>query len=269
MNTFLQEAEALERCASEERVSYLEAIGLAGSVLDVGCGNGYAVAEWRKRGVKAVGVDYSFYRASRWLAERSGSALVLADATALPFRAGQFQATYSSGLIEHVGVEEQGGDVYRVTARPDKHEVRQQAVREMCRVTSAGGSVILDFPNGMFPIDFWHGTSLGSFRVHGLPDTLNPSVWEIARYLPDSRVTILPLRNRLRFRQISRKWWGRALHVPMKALIRLLDLLPRALRSIHGILYPFLVIRIRPARHGAKHGNAADSLIVFGSFTHR
>ena len=251
MNTFLQEAEALEQSASEERVSYLETVGLAGPVLDVGCGNGYAVAGWRRRGVKAVGVDCSFYRASRWLAERSGSALVVADATALPFRAGQFQATYSSGLIEHVGVEEQGGDVYQVTARPDKHELRQQAVREMCRVSSASGSVILDFPNGMFPIDFWHGTSLAAFRVHRLPDTLNPSVWEIARYLPESRVTILPLRNRLRFRQISRKWWGRALHVPMRAFIRLLDLLPQALQAMHGTLYPFLVIQIRPARRGA------------------
>jgi SAM-dependent methyltransferase len=250
MNAFLQEAEALEQSASEERVSYLVTIGVAGPVLDVGCGNGYSVAEWRRRGVQAIGVDSSFYRASRWLAERSGSALVIADAASLPFRGSQFQATYSSGLIEHVGVDEQGDEVYRVMARPDKHELRQQTIREMCRVTSARGSVILDFPNGMFPIDFWHGTSLASFRVHGLPDTLNPSLWEISRYLPESRVTILPLGNRLRFRQISRKWWGRALHVPMRAFVRLLDLLPQALRPIHGILYPFLVIRIQPAGNG-------------------
>jgi SAM-dependent methyltransferase len=249
-NTFLQEAEALERSASEERVSYLETLGLAGLLLDVGCGNGYAVAEWRGRGVRAVGVDASFYRASRWLVEKQARSLVIADATALPFREGQFRATYSSGLIEHVGVDEQGGDVYRVTARPDKHERRRRAVEEMCRVTSRRGSVILDFPNGMFPIDFWHGTSLASFRLHRLPDTLNPSVWDISRYVPGRQVTILPLRNRLRFRQVSRKWWGRALHGPAEAFIRLLDLLPRALR-VHGVLYPFLVVRIQPADHEA------------------
>ena len=251
MNTFLQEAEALERSASQERVSYLETVGLTGPLLDVGCGNGYAVTQWQLRGVKAVGVDCSFYRASRWLAEKSGGALVLADAAALPFRDGEFQAAYSSGLIEHVGVDEQGGDVYRVTARPDKHQTRQRAVRELCRVTSAQGSVVLDFPNGMFPVDFWHGTSLAAFRMHRLPDTLNPSVWDIARYVPDSQVMILPLGNRLRFRQVSRKWWGQAFRVPMGAFIRALDLLPQALRTIHGILYPFIVVRIRPARHGA------------------
>jgi len=251
MDAFLQEAEALERSAADERVSYLESLGLAGPMLDIGCGNGYAVAEWRRRGVKTVGVDYSFYRASRWLAERSGNALVIADATALPFRSDYFQSTYSSGLIEHVGVDEQGGDVYRVTARPEKHELRQRAVREMCRVTASQGSVILDFPNGMFPIDFWHGTSLAAFRVHRLPDTLNPSVWEIGRYLPGSELTILPLRNRLRFKQISKKWWGRLLHGPVEAFIRLLDLLPRFGSAFHGILYPFIVIRIRPAGHGA------------------
>src|SRR5215831_14608630 len=124
MNTFLHEAEALERSASEERVSYLEAAGLTGPVLDVGCGNGYSVSEWRRRGMTAVGVDSSFYRASRWLAEGSSGGLVIADAAALPFRDSQFQATYSSGLIEHVGVEEQGGDFYKVVARPDKHATR-------------------------------------------------------------------------------------------------------------------------------------------------
>jgi len=247
VNAFLREAEALERAASDERVSYLQSLGLEGPVLDVGCGNGYAVAEWRRRGVDAVGVDSSFYRAGRWLAERSAGRLVVADAAALPFRTGQFGAAYSSGLIEHVGVEEQGGDVYRVTELPEKHRRRRRAVEEMCRA-AFGGPVILDFPNGMFPIDFWHGTSLASFRVHRLPDSLNPSVWDIARYAPASRVTILPLRGRLRFRQISKKRWGRVLHVPMRIFLRVLDALPRALRAVHGTLYPFLVVRIAPAK---------------------
>jgi SAM-dependent methyltransferase len=249
MNTFLQEAEALERAASWERVSYLQGLFLAGPILDVGCGNGYAVAEWGHRGVKAVGVDSSFYRLGRWLHEHPAASLVLASATALPFRPGQFNATYCCGLLEHVGVQEQGGSTYSVTELPDKHTTRKVAIEEMCRVTS--GSVVLDFPNGMFPIDFWHGTALGAFRVHSLPDSLNPSVWEIARYVPDRQVTILPLGNRLRFKQISRRWWGRALRLPAELFVRLLDMMPRTFRAIHGTLYPFLVVRIGSAKHGA------------------
>jgi len=245
VGAFLREAEALEKDAARERVAYLETVGIGGCVLDVGCGNGYSVAEWRRRGVAAIGVDSSPHRLARWIAEGSLGSLVLADATALPFRGGQFDSTYSSGLIEHVGVQEEGGESYRVTELADKHDQRRRAVAEMRRVTSSEGAVILDFPNGMFPIDFWHGTRLGSLRWHPLPDRLNPSVWEIAKYVPDGRVTILPVKNRLRFRQISHRWWGRALHRPVEAFLRALDGLPDAFRPLRGVLYPFLVVRIR------------------------
>lgn len=246
VGAFLRQAEELEKDASRERVTYLETLGVGGPVLDVGCGNGYAVGEWLGRGVAAVGVDSSFHRLTRWIGEGSNRSLVVADATALPFRTGQFTSAYSSGLIEHVGVAEEGGEAYRVTELPDKHERRREAVAEMCRVTVAGGCVILDFPNGMFPIDFWHGTTLGSLRWHPIPDGLNPTVWDIARYVPDAQVTILPVGNRLRFRQISRRWWGRALHRPVEGFLRALDRLPDAFRAIRGVLYPFLVVRIRP-----------------------
>jgi len=242
----LQEAEALERDAAFERVSYLETLGLGGRVLDVGCGNGYSVREWRRRGVPAVGVDSSFYRVTRWITEGCGRSLLIADAAALPFRDGIFDSTYSSGLIEHVGVEESGGVEYRITELADKDGRRRTAVAEMCRVTAAEGSVILDFPNGMFPIDFWHGTRLAAFRWHRLPDRLNPSIADVVRWAPDGHVTILPLQNRLRFRQISRRWWGRALHGPMEAFLAALDRMPRGLRSVLGVLYPYLVVRIRP-----------------------
>jgi len=246
--SFLHDAEKLELAAVPERVTYLESLGLRGPVLDVGCGNGYAVAEWSSRGFRAVGVDSSFYRLSRWLKERPATSLVLADAAALPFRAGEFLATYSSGLIEHIGVKEQGGETYSVSELSSKHQMRKQAVNEMCRVTSAFGSIILDFPNGMFPIDFWHGTTLGAFRLHRIPDTLNPSMWDIQRYVPSMRVRLLALRNRLKFKQIGQRWWGRLLQVPARLFIRLLDLLPRRFRSMLGVLYPFVVIRIETPR---------------------
>lgn len=248
MGDFLEEAEELERASSGPRVSYLRDLGLDAPLLDVGCGNGYAVAEWRRRGLHAVGVDSSVYRMSRWLDEHSSLPFlpfVVADAAALPFRTGHFGAAYSSGLLEHIGVQEQGGR-YRFAEMPDKHLRRERAVAEMCRVTRQSGPVVLDFPNGMFPIDFWHGSSLAAFRIHALPDRLNPSLWEIRRYAGRRSVTILPLRSRLGFRQVSRKWWGRALRLPTRIFVRSLDNLPRRLQPVLGLLYPFLVVRIEP-----------------------
>jgi SAM-dependent methyltransferase len=250
VKNLLAEAEALEKKSSESRVAFLEGTGVRAPVLDVGCGNGYAVAEWRRRGVRAVGVDASLYRMSRWIEEHASAPLVVADATALPFRSGEFGGVYSSGLVEHIGVKEEGGR-YRFEELPDKHARRESAVAEMCRVASPSGAVLLDFPNGMFPIDFWHGSSVGAFRVHAVPDRLNPSLQQIRRYARGRRVTVLPLRDRLAFRQVSRKWWGRLLRRPAALFVRVLDLVPRRLQPILSVLYPFLVVRIEPGNPGA------------------
>jgi SAM-dependent methyltransferase len=151
----------------------------------------------------AVGVDRSLYRLSRWVAEhKDHRPFIVADAKALPFRSQQFVHTVSSGMLEHVGVSELSSP-YRVTALPSKRSTRAEVVAELCRVTQPAGSVILDFPNGLFPIDFWHGNTLGAFRFHQIPDVLNPSLWELLAYTRGRKVTVLPLRNRLRFRQID------------------------------------------------------------------
>ena len=192
-------------------------------------------------------MDSSSYRMSRWIDERAGLPLVVADATALPFRNGQFGGVYSSGLLEHIGVREQGGR-YRFEELPDKHALRSSAVAEMCRIASEEGAVLLDFPNGAFPIDFWHGSSVGSFRLHPIPDLLNPTLRQIRRYASDRPVTVLPLRNRLAFRQVSRRWWGRLLRGPMRLLVRILDVAPRGFEPVRAVLYPFLVVRIEPRR---------------------
>jgi SAM-dependent methyltransferase len=247
MTHFLQQAEALERDAAADRVQYLNGIGVnATPILDVGCGNGYSVIEWRNGGL-AVGVDRSLYRLSRWVAEhRDHRPFVVADARALPFRSHQFAHTVSSGMLEHVGVSELSSP-YRVTALPSKRSARAEVVAELCRVTQPAGSVILDFPNGLFPIDFWHGNTLGAFRLHRVPDVLNPSLWELLTYTLDRKVTVLPLRNRLRFRQISRQWWGRLLSGPVHLFLRVLDILPRRLaQPLLGVFYPFLVVRVQP-----------------------
>jgi hypothetical protein len=146
-------------------------------------------------------------------------------------------------MLEHVGVAEQSGP-YRVAALDTKRQARAAVVAELARVSR--GVIVLDFPNGWFPVDFWHGDSLGAFRLHALPDALNPSLREVRSYARDSRVTLLPLRNRLRFRQISEKAWGRALSPCVRAALRMLDRLPRR-TPLLAVLYPFLVVKVEPA----------------------
>jgi SAM-dependent methyltransferase len=242
VNSLLHAAEELEGGAACERVSYLQGLGVLGSsVLDVGCGNGYSIRELRQRGFVAVGVDYSFYRMSRWIAEgRADRHLIVAAAAALPFATGRFETVISSGMLEHIGVDEEAAP-YRITALPDKHRVRAATITELLRVSA--GPLVLDFPNGWFPVDFWHGDSLGAFRVHRVPDALNPSLGELRSYLPGSRVTVLPLRDRLRFRQVSRKLWGRILAPVVRFTLRMLDRVPRGSHLL-SFLYPYLVVRV-------------------------
>ena len=213
----------------------------------MGCGNGYGVASWRALGISAVGIDLSWYRFSRWLAESPAKPLVVADAARLPFRDSSFSAVISSGMIEHIGVRE-SAPPYRAVALPEKAQQRAQVVREALRVVGQHGTVYMDFPNGAFPIDFWHGTRVGSFRVHAIPDTLLPTYGDVAGWVSsaNSTVTLLPLRGRLRFKQISTRWWGRVLSPLASVMLRLLDGLvgvvsPRLLAPF----YPFLVVEFR------------------------
>ncbi len=248
MGHLLEQAEALERSAADERVAYFDATGLDGTLLlDVGCGNGYSVAAWRRRGRRAVGVDSSLYRLSRWVSEHPGERpFVAADALALPFRSSRFDQVLSSGMLEHIGVVEEPGP-YRVAALPGKERLRAAAVAELLRVTAPTGRVTLDFPNGWFPVDFWHGDRIGAFRLHPVPDVLNPSLRELRRYASGRAVEVLPLGTRLRFRQVSQRWWGRLLAGPVRLFLALLDALPRTLAArASAVASPFLVVRVSP-----------------------
>ncbi len=135
----LAEAEALEARAATERVVFLTKLfgdesRTGQRLLDVGCGNEYAVREWSDRGLDAVGIDISLYRLSRWVGEHPASnrPFVIADATALPFRNGVFDRVVSSGMIEHVGVEESSMP-YTVVAQPGQEEERRKGVAEISR----------------------------------------------------------------------------------------------------------------------------------------
>lgn len=246
----LVEAERLESEAADWRVSYYSKHLPAGAkrLLDLGCGNGYAVVAWRSSGVQAVGVDISRYRLSRWIAEhREGRPFVLADARNLPFRPGTFDAVISSGMIEHVGVRESTSP-YTVRAEADQDESRAQVIGELSRIVRSGGVSYLDFPNGSFPIDFWHGNQVGALRWHPIPDALLPGFRDVARWAARAGMTarLEALTGRLAFRQVGRHWWGRWSTLPMALLIRFLDrAATRGWLRLPALLYPYLVISLR------------------------
>jgi len=251
-------AERLEQDAAAERVEYYAALVAAervlGPVLDLGCGNGYAVDAWRARGAHAVGVDNSRYRFSRWRSMQRARSLVLADAARLPFRPGTFGVVVSSGMIEHVGVAE-STPPYRVAALADREARRAGVVREALRVVAPSGVLYLDCPNGQFPVDFWHGDRVGAFRLHPVPDALLPTLADARAWLTGTSATVCltPIGRRLRFRQIASRWWGRLFRVPVQAAMALLDALVGRLadRRLSPFL-PFLVLRVRRA-HGSTY----------------
>jgi SAM-dependent methyltransferase len=218
-------------------------------LLDVGCGNGYAVREWRDQGLDAVGVDISLYRLSRWVSEHPASSrpFVIADAIALPFRDGVFDRVVSSGMIEHVGVEESSLP-YTVIAQPDQKKKRRRVVAEIVRVAGPGATILIDWPNGSFPIDFWHGDDLGAFRIHAIPDVLLPSFGDLRRWAEccGCSAELRPMTGRLAFRQVGSRWWGRLLAPLMRLYLWGLDILTRVGKGrMAAPFYPYLVAEIR------------------------
>ncbi len=252
MSTLLEESERHEAQSAVERVAYYQCKISSENqsptqLLDVGCGNGYGVREWRSSGLSAFGVDCSLYRMSRWIAEYPEPfPLVVADATALPFPDGMFDVVLSSGMIEHIGVEESLSP-YTVHPHAEKDELRRRAVSEMVRTTEDSGAVFIDFPNGSFPIDFWHGDNVGAFRVHSIPDVLLPSFGDIRKWARSARSTavILPLSGRLKFRQVGRHWWGRLSSPIVRLMIGLLDAMSRlGMGQMVAPAYPYLVVEL-------------------------
>lgn len=250
MTNLLDQAEELERIAAETRVDYLATRlpTLKGSVLDVGCGNGYSVLGWLARGYNAFGVDRSPYRLARWAEEGCVlNRVVVADAQNLPFRQQDFDLVVSSGMIEHVGVDE-SSTPYTICPHPDRDVQREHVIAELARVLSRNGTLIVDCPNGAFPIDFWHGDTVGAFRLHGVPDSLLPTHRELFLWAAAAGLAarVEPLSGRLRFRQIRSRWWGRLLAPAASMCLRILDriLLSRFSRAFVW-LCPYVVISCR------------------------
>lgn len=214
-------------------------------VLDSGCGNGVGVAFLTDHGVEAWGNDVSQLRRWQWQAMDVRHRLIVASSAKLPFPAGYFDAVITSGVIEHIGVDETGGTEYHVRPRATRDAERSAYLVELLRVTRAGGSIYVDCPNGRFPIDFWHSTRAGGARLHRLSEGFLPSAVEIRTLAqsvsPGARVIPLNPENRFRFEQVGAHWYGRL----FRPAVTILFLLMRWFKSLRtSPVNPYLVLRI-------------------------
>ena len=85
------------------------------SVLDVGCGSGLLLQRLSERAKVVVGVDFSWKMLEVARRRADGARLVLADAEALPFKGGAFDAVVSTTLLQNVpSPERASGECVRV-----------------------------------------------------------------------------------------------------------------------------------------------------------
>jgi SAM-dependent methyltransferase len=224
------------------------AAGRALRVLDSGCGNGLSVDLLSEAGFEAWGADSSALRRWQWRERRHRDRLVSTDGARLPFPDRAFDAILCSGVLEHVGVEETGGERYTVKPLPDRDAKRIAFLAEHVRVLAPGGVLYLDFPNGAFPIDFWHGPRPGSARWHSRDEGFLPTAVDVRRYLEavpgKFAVRTLGATGRLQFRQVGRHWYGRLLQLPAALWLRLLGS-PLLAPARETLLNPFLVLEAR------------------------
>ncbi len=233
----------------------LERLGGKLRVLDCGCGNGVSVDLLNAAGWEAWGNDLSALRRWQWRQRSSRERLVVADGGKLPFATGAFDVVLSSGVLEHIGVEESADTQYTVRPRADQVSQRQRFLAELVRVAHpATGMVWLDFPNGRFPIDFWHGLTPGGARWHLPWERFLLSFAEVRRLVravaPQWRVQALSPAGRLQFAQVGRHWYGRLLAKPAGAWLKAME--RPGLRWLAGSwLNPYLVLELRPTNREA------------------
>jgi len=215
---------------------YLPKLPPGARVLDCGCGNGVSIDLLIEHGFDAWGNDLSQLRKWQWREREHRDRLVVASALSLPFADDFFDVVISSGVIEHIGVEETAIPRYAVKPRPDRDELRAQFMRELLRV---GKTIYIDCPNGAFPIDFWHSDAPGSARRHSLREGFLPTFREIRALAPDAHVEALSPYKRLQFKQAAQHWYGRVLGKPAEWYFRFM---PRVVAK--SAFNPFLIVRV-------------------------
>jgi SAM-dependent methyltransferase len=117
-----------------------------GVVIDIGCGTGRALPPLREAvgpagTVIALDVTPEMLDAAGPAARLAAAAVVIADARVLPFADGSADAIFAAGLVNHLPDTEAG-------------------LRELARVTSPGGLLVLFHPSGRAALAARHGHAL-------------------------------------------------------------------------------------------------------------
>lgn len=99
---------------------YLDAVPKGQAIIDVGCGEGLLVEEYRAKGYRMQGVDLNY----------ASEAVRRADITALPFEDATVDLALCLDVIEHLDFAQQG-----------------LALFELHRVLRGGGRLLLSLPN--------------------------------------------------------------------------------------------------------------------------
>lgn len=115
-------------------------------VLDVGCGGGQFLAFAQARGLRGVGVDIAEQALARARA-RGVAALAVAQGERLPFPDGSFRAAACLGNLEHFLDPAAGA-------------------RELARVLSPDGRVVVMLPNAYYSGDLWRVIRTGRGPDH-------------------------------------------------------------------------------------------------------
>jgi SAM-dependent methyltransferase len=118
----------------------------SGVAIDVGCGTGRALPPLREAigpagTLVALDVTPEMLAAARPAAQLAAATMVIADARALPFADGSVDAIFAAGLVNHLPDTEAG-------------------LRELARVTSPGGLLVLFHPSGRAALAARHGHAL-------------------------------------------------------------------------------------------------------------
>ena len=119
-----------------------------GVAIDVGCGTGRALPPLREAvgpdgSVIAVDLTPEMLAAARPKSSAARAAVILADARSLPFADASADAIFAAGLVNHLPDTEAG-------------------LRELARVTRAGGLLVLFHPSGRAALAARHGGVLAA-----------------------------------------------------------------------------------------------------------
>jgi SAM-dependent methyltransferase len=158
----------------------------SGSVMDLGCGAGDSVAQFRdvNPSVRWVGVDVerSPEVASR---RRTDAEFVVFDGVRLPFPDGSFDAVYCKQVLEHV---------------------RSPAplLAEVSRVLRPGGT----FAGSTSQLEPFHSLSTWNYTPYGLLLLLEQAGLSLVEVRPGIDSLALILNRGLGMRRWTRRWWA-------------------------------------------------------------